>query len=376
MKNVKIDVLDFAGLADFAGKEELQLTLVGPELPLAGGVCDHFRTRGLKIIGPGKSAAKIESSKFFAKQLMRSKGVPTANFWLAKNPKEAEKLLEQGEFPMVIKEDGLAAGKGVTVVDKFSVGKALIKRHFAKSNSGPLLFEEFIEGEEGSYIVYADGERFVPMASSQDHKRAFDGDNGPNTGGMGAYSPYPPLDGELSKRIDKQVIAPILKGLKEEGKDYSGFLYAGLIIDSSGEFKVLEFNCRFGDPEAQAIMPRLKSDFAELLLNLADGKLPEKLSWHDQSCLSVVVASKGYPGSYSTGEKIKGLDKSGSDGTCVFFSGCEFREGSYYSSGGRVLTVSALGSDLAEAKRRCYSRVKEISWNNCFYRKDIGDRSL
>ena len=383
--NIKAD--DIGGLLNFAKANRIDLTIVGPEIPLVKGIVDAFEKEGLKAFGPNKELANIEGSKVFAKELMKRFGVPTADFKVFDDFNEALKYSKTNVLPMVIKADGLCAGKGVIIAKTHqdaedALKKIMVDRVFRDSGNR-VVIEECLVGEEASIIVISDGKNVVPLASSQDHKRVFDSDKGPNTGGMGAYSPAPIITDQLFKKISDTVIMPIIKGLADEGKPYKGTLYAGIMVTEKGPF-ILEFNARFGDPETQAIMPRLKSDLVEAMERAIDGKLSGySLEWDKRPCVSVVLASGGYPGDYESGLEIKGLDAASSIKDVVVFHaatklGRRAADGKnlFITSGGRVLNVTALGDDMEKAIDNCYKAVRLISFDRMHYRKDIAYRAV
>lgn len=384
---VELAADDIEGLLEFAKDRQVGLTVVGPEVPLVGGIVDKFLASGLKVFGPSQELAALEGSKVFAKNLMKRMGVPTAKFEVFDNSQAALDYLKTRGAPVVVKADGLCAGKGVMVCKTNDEAAAAVKSILDDKIFGPsgdrVIIEDCLFGEEASIIVVCDGKNVVPMASSQDHKRAFDGDMGPNTGGMGAYSPAPVVSEDLFKRIMDEAIFPVTNGLAVEGKPYKGVLYAGIMVTESGP-KVLEFNVRFGDPETQAIMPRLKSDLVELILASIEGRLANySLEWDRRPCVSVVIASDGYPASYEKGMEITGLDevKSLKDVT-VFHAGTKIgrrvldKKNTIITDGGRVLNVTALGEDIRAAIDNCYAAVRMIHFDNMYYRKDIGYRAL
>ncbi len=374
---------DLESLADIAENLKADLTVVGPEAPLCKGITDVFKARGLKVFGPSAQAAEIEGSKIFAKEFMVRHNIPTARHRVFTEHDKALAYIKYNKGSHVIKADGLAAGKGVFICDtpeeaETALNKILTERAFGDIGQG-VIIEEKLEGEECSFMVLCDGERVVKLASSQDHKRALDEDKGPNTGGMGAYSPAPIVTKEVEDRIMNTVIKPAIKGLAEEGRPYQGVLYAGLMIKEGLPF-VLEFNCRFGDPEAQAVLVRLGEDLAPLLKAVAEGELEERdLKWDPRTALCVVMASKGYPGEYEKGIPIDGLDDvENIPDVRVFFSGVatDPEDGQMMTSGGRVLGVTALGDGISDAQVRAYDAVGKIHWDGAFYRKDIGDKGL
>ena len=380
-ENVPIKADDVEALLEFARKEAIDLTVVGPELPLSLGIVDRFEKEGLKIFGPPKDAALLEASKAFSKAFMERHSIPTARYREFADPDEAKAYIEEAEGGVVVKADGLAAGKGAIVCPTKkealdAVSLILEERAFGEAGN-KVVIEELLQGEEASFIVVTDGTHVVPFPSAQDHKPVYDGDRGPNTGGMGAYSPAPVVTDELKEEILKTIIEPAIRGMREEGRPYRGVLYAGLMITEDGP-KVLEFNARFGDPEAQPLMVRLKSDVVELMLASIEGRLhtvePE---WDERCALCVVMASGGYPDSYQKGFPIEGLEEADAlEDVFVFHSGTAIKDGRCVTAGGRVLSVTALGTTIEDAKQRCYRAVELIRWEGVHYRKDIGDKAL
>ncbi|HJS39313.1 MAG TPA: phosphoribosylamine--glycine ligase [Burkholderiales bacterium] len=362
-----------AALIAFARKEDIYLTVVGPEAPLAAGVVDDFRAAGLRIFGPTRAAAQLESSKDFAKRFMVRHGIPTARHATFEDATQAKAYVEREGAPIVVKADGLAAGKGVVVAQSVAEAHAAIDR---LAGGGKLVIEECLQGEEASFIVMADGAHALALATSQDHKRLRDGDAGPNTGGMGAYSPAPVVTPQVHARVMREVIQPAIAGMAKDGTPYTGFLYAGLMIDAAGKAKTLEFNCRLGDPEAQPILLRLKSDLLELLDAALEGKLDAaEAQWDRRAALGVVLAAHGYPDEPRKGERIAGLPAPADD--CrVFHAGTEARGADVLTSGGRVLCVTALGDNLRAARSRAYEAVGRIRFDGMQYRTDIGYRAL
>lgn len=374
---VNIPVHEIVALADFAEEKKIDLTVVGPEVPLSLGIVDEFKRRGLRIFGPEKIAAELEASKVFAKEFMARHNIPTAEFDVVSDFPEGERIIKSGKYgyPVVIKADGLAAGKGSIVCSNeeealLALDIIINKRKFGNAGD-KVVIERFLPGREISFTVVTDGECIVPIVTSLDHKKAYDGDRGPNTGGMGAISPCPYVDAELYKKIVGEVIKPTIDGMMEEGRKFTGVLYAGLML-SDGQPMVLEFNVRFGDPETQAIMLRLESDLLDLLEPAAEGSVHGiKLQWDRKPSVVVVLASGGYPGKYEKGKEIKGLD-SVPDDIVVFHAGTEYRDGKYYTAGGRVLNVGSKGETLAEAREKVYRAIENIHFENMHYRKDIG----
>ena len=382
LQNVAISVTDIPALLSFARNEKIDLTIVGPEAPLVIGVVDAFRSEGLPIFGPTEGAAQLEGSKAFTKDFLARHKIPTGEYQNFTDVEPALAYLREKGAPIVIKADGLAAGKGVIVAMTLEEGEAAVQDMLAGNAFGDaghrIVIEEFLDGEEASFIVMVDGEHVLPMATSQDHKRVGDGDTGPNTGGMGAYSPAPVVTDEVHQRTMERIIWPTVKGMAAEGNTYTGFLYAGLMIDKQGNPKVIEFNCRFGDPETQPIMLRMKSDLVELCLAACDGKLDEKTSeWDERASLGVVIAAGGYPGNYSTGDEIHGLPLEAVDGAKVFHAGTTLSDDDrVLTNGGRVLCATALGHTVVEAQKRAYTLMADIHWNGSFSRQDIGYRAI
>ncbi|WP_337024791.1 MULTISPECIES: phosphoribosylamine--glycine ligase [unclassified Pantoea] len=381
LQNVAISATDVPALLAFAQKEKIDLTIVGPEAPLVIGVVDAFRAAGLKIFGPTQAAAQLEGSKAFTKDFLARQQIPTAEYQNFTEVEPALAYLREKGAPIVIKADGLAAGKGVIVAMELAEAEAAVQDMLAGNAFGDaghrIVIEEFLDGEEASFIVMVDGDNVLPMATSQDHKRVGDGDTGPNTGGMGAYSPAPVVTDEIHQRVMDQIIWPTVNGMKAEGNTYTGFLYAGLMIDKAGQPKVIEFNCRFGDPETQPIMLRLQSDLVELCLAAVDGKLDKQTSqWDPRPSLGVVLAAGGYPADYNTGDQIHGLPLEEVPGGKVFHAGTTMKDDVVVTNGGRVLCVTALGEDVAAAQKNAYALAKHISWEGSFCRKDIGYRAI
>jgi len=381
LQNVAIGATDIPALLEFAQREKIDLTIVGPEAPLVIGVVDAFRAAGLKIFGPTQAAAQLEGSKAFTKDFLARHNIPTAEYQNFTEVNAALEYTRSKGAPIVIKADGLAAGKGVIVAMTLQEAEEAIKDMLAGNAFGDaghrIVVEEFLDGEEASFIVMVDGENVLPMATSQDHKRVGDGDTGPNTGGMGAYSPAPVVTDEIHQRVMDEVIWPTVRGMAAEGNVYTGFLYAGLMIDKSGQPKVIEFNCRFGDPETQPIMLRLQSDLVDLCLAAVDGKLDSKDSvWDPRPSLGVVLAAGGYPGDYNTGDQIHGLPLEETPDGKIFHAGTKMQDDLVVTNGGRVLCVTALGEDVAAAQKRAYELAKSVSWNGSFCRHDIGYRAI
>jgi phosphoribosylamine--glycine ligase len=368
-------------LADLAEKEKIDLTVVGPELPLTLGIADLFEEKGLKIFGPNRAAAQLEGSKAFAKEILKDSGIPTASFGTFTDAASAKRYVAKNPAPCVVKADGLAAGKGVLICTDHEQAEAAIDdilvRHAFGQAGEKVVIEEFLDGEEASFMVLTDGDHVLPLASSQDHKRVFDNDEGPNTGGMGAYSPAPVVTSAMHQRILHEILKPLLAGLKNEGIRYRGVIYVGLMITKSGP-KVLEFNARFGDPECQPIMMRLRSDLVSLLEATIDGKLNQvQPEWYEDPAVCVVLSARGYPGPYDKGYEIRGLDKLKHwEKGFVFHAGTAKENGRWLTSGGRVLGVTARGSDIGNAVTNAYSAVSQISWDGMHYRKDIARRAI
>ncbi|MCK0163335.1 phosphoribosylamine--glycine ligase [Marinobacter sp. S6332] len=381
VENVNIDVLDIEGLAKFAVENSVGLTIVGPEAPLVAGVVDLFEERGLRIFGPSADAAQLEGSKAFTKDFLARQNIPTAGYGNFTDVDEALAYVREQGAPIVVKADGLAAGKGVIVAMTLEEAENAIRDMLAGNAFGEagsrVVVEEFLDGEEASFIVMVDGENVLPMATSQDHKRVGDGDTGPNTGGMGAYSPAPVVTPDVHQRIMDEVIYPTVRGMAAEGHPYKGFLYAGLMIDPKGAPKVIEFNCRFGDPETQPILLRMKSDIVALCQAAIDGKLDQCSSdWDERAAVGIVLAAGGYPGSYNKGDAISGLPETETEGEKAFHAGTALKDGQVVTSGGRVLCATALGNTVTEAQSRAYTLAKAISWDGAFYRSDIAYRAI
>ena len=375
-----LPITDLNELADFAAKEPVYLTVVGPEAPLAAGIVDLFRSRGLRIFGPTQAAAQLESSKDYAKRFLVRHRIPTAVHQTFSAAPPAHAYVDERGAPIVVKADGLAAGKGVVVAMTASEAHAAIDRMMLDRSLGDagqrLVIEEYLDGEEASFIVIADGDHVLTLATSQDHKRLRDGDDGPNTGGMGAYSPAPVVTPQVHARIVREIITPAIRGAKEDGTPYSGFLYAGVMIDRAGNPKVLEFNCRLGDPETQPILMRLKSDLLDLLDHAVDGRLNRvEANWDRRTALGVVLAAANYPDVPRKGDPIIGLPPDGED-YHVFHAGTERRDGSVVTSGGRVLCVTALGDSVKIAQARAYEIIAGIRFDGMQFRRDIGFRAI
>ena len=392
---VDIEATDVEGLAAFTKEKKIDLTVVGPEAPLVAGIVDLFEQKNLKIFGPSQKAARLEGSKVFAKEFMRKFNIPTAPFKVFDNKDEAMEFLAVSPLPLVVKADGLASGKGVIVCTKIqeardAVEQIMGKKIFKEAGSR-IIIEECLIGEEASILAISDGRNYVILDSSQDHKRIFDDDLGPNTGGMGAYSPAPVITEDLLRKIGMQIVDPVIRGMHKQGTPFKGVLYAGLMMTDEGPM-VLEFNVRFGDPEAQAILPRMKNDLAEILQFSCEGHLEKvKMDWDKRSCVCVVMTSGGYPGGYETGKEIKGLDTIKDNHTIVFHAGTKKKDGlpvprsgtysagrqdKIVTAGGRVLGVTSLGETIEQAIERAYNAVEKIKFDRCFFRRDIGAKAI
>ncbi len=381
LENVDIDVLDFAALADFAEQNTVALTIVGPEAPLVEGVVDFFNARQLPCFGPSKGAAQLEGSKAFTKDFLARHQIPTAEYQNFTEVEPALAYLREKGAPIVVKADGLAAGKGVIVAETLEQAEEAVRDMLSGNAFGEagcrVVIEEFLTGEEASFIVMVDGKNILPMATSQDHKRVGDGDTGPNTGGMGAYSPAPVVTQAIHDRIMAEVIEPTVAGMAAEGNDYLGFLYAGLMIGEDGTPKVIEYNCRFGDPETQPIMLRLQSDIVELCQAALAGQLDSaSANWDSRAAVGVVLAAGGYPNAYRKGDVITGLPTTDTDGEKVFHAGTKLQDDQAVTNGGRVLCATALGETVSEAQQRAYKLAEQIHWPDAFYRRDIAYRAI
>jgi len=375
-----LEITDIAALAEFAAANDVALTVVGPEAPLAAGVVDLFRARGLRIFGPTQAAAQLESSKDFAKRFMKRHGVPTADYETFSDVAAAHDYVNRRGAPIVIKADGLAAGKGVVVAQTIAEAHAAIDAMLVDNRMGDagarVVIEDFLQGEEASFIVMSDGQHVLALASSQDHKRLHDGDQGPNTGGMGAYSPAPVVTPTIHARVLREIILPTVQGMAADGIEYTGFLYAGLMIDAKGQPRTLEFNCRLGDPETQPILLRLKSDLLDLFEHATDGTLDEvEAEWDRRTALGVVVAAAGYPEAPRKGDPVIAVPADTED-CVVFHAGTQLVDGQLLTSGGRVLTVTALGDSVRAAQRRAYDAVAQVRFAGQQYRTDIGHRAI
>lgn len=381
LENVALDTMDFQGLADFASNNDVGLTIVGPEAPLVEGVVDYFASRNLRCFGPSQGAAQLEGSKAFTKDFLARHGIPTAAYANFTELEPALAYLREQGAPIVVKADGLAAGKGVIVAQTLEEAEAAVTDMLSGNAFGDagcrVVIEEFLDGEEASFIVLVDGKNVLPMATSQDHKRIGEGDTGPNTGGMGAYSPAPVVDDAVYQSVMEQVIHPTVAGMAAEGNDYTGFLYAGLMIDANGQPKLIEYNCRFGDPETQPIMVRLQSDLVALCNAALDGRLDSaSANWDTRCAIGVVLAAGGYPGDYAKGAIISGLDAEQADNIKVFHAGTRLEGDDVVTSGGRVLCVTALGDNIAAAQADCYAAADKITWDGVTLRRDIGWRAI
>ena len=380
-ERVEIDVNDISALADWAENNNIDLTVVGPEKPLVDGIVDKFQERGLRIFGPNKKAALIEGSKVFAKKILKKYDIPTAEFEVFTDPAEAQKYLKTADYPVVIKAEGLAAGKGVVIAtDKEradeAVNKIMADRVFGDAGNR-IVIEDFLEGEEVSVLTFTDGEHIVMMAPAQDHKAVFDGDEGPNTGGMGAYSPTPFVTEEMKSEICDEILVPTIKAFRQEGIEYKGILYAGLILTDMGP-KVLEFNARMGNPETQVILPRLKDDLVDMMDKVIDGELEGlKPEWDDRAAVCVILASGGYPIAYDTGKEIIGIDDLYKyDNVLVFHAGTRKEGDKLLTDGGRVLGITVLGNGLYDAINQVYDYIEEVQFDDMHYRSDIGFKVL
>ena len=381
LENIAVGAEDVAALKAFAEKEQIDLTIIGPEAPLVDGIVDAFREANLNCFGPSKAAAILEGSKSFTKDFLKKYQIPTAEYDVFTEVEPAVAYLKSKALPIVIKADGLAAGKGVVIVETEEEGINTINDMLAGNKFGEaghrVVIEEFLQGEEASFIVMVDGEHVLPLASSQDHKARDEGDKGPNTGGMGAYSPAPIVDQAMHDRIMEEVIMPTVRGMQKEDRTYTGFLYAGIMVAKDGTPKVLEFNCRFGDPETQPIMMRLNSDLVELCLAATEGKLDQcNAEWDSRAALGVVTASAGYPASASKGDVINGLDSYFPEDVKVFHAGTKNTDNQIVTAGGRVLCVVGLGDNVTQAQQQAYTALNSISYDGMFYRKDIGYRAV
>ncbi len=378
-ENVDIDPLNFKEITDFAKAKEIDMTFVGPEKPLVEGIVDYFNKEGLKIFGPNKQAARLEGSKVYAKRVMEECGIPTAKFSTFENSDEALNFIKDCYFPVVVKAEGLAAGKGVLIVEdqqeaEAAVTKIMEDRYFGEAGRR-VVIEEFLKGEEATIMVFSDGKTFYPMVSAQDHKQVGEGDTGPNTGGMGAYAPTPLVDEKVKNKVDKQIITPLFTHLNNHGIEFKGVLFIGLMINK-GQPKVLEFNVRFGDPEAQVVLPLLENDLMEIADKIYEEKLNEiNLKWKDKKTMAVIMASGGYPIDYDKGKKINGLEKfSANSNPYIIQAGTKYVDNEIYTDGGRVLALVSVGDTYQEVYDLCYEKISAIDFEKAYYRKDIGRR--
>ncbi len=381
LENIALDVMDFVALADFASDQNVTLTVVGPEAPLVEGIVDYFTDRGLACFGPTKGAAQLEGSKAFTKDFLARHNIPTGYYSTFTDTDQALAFVRQHGAPIVVKADGLAAGKGVIVAETLQQAEDAIVDMLSSNAFGDagcrVVIEEFLPGEEASFIVMVDGKNVLPMATSQDHKRIGEGDTGLNTGGMGAYSPAPVVTDIIFERVMSQIIEPTVRGMAAEGNVYKGFLYAGLMIDAEGNPRVIEYNCRFGDPETQPIMMRLQSNLDELCSAAIAGTLDKTtITWDQRPALGVVLAAGGYPGDYGKGHIISGLDMPQEADVKVFHAGTRLQDVDVVTHGGRVLCATALGTDIADAQRRAYIAADQIQWQGMTLRRDIGWRAI
>ncbi len=380
-RNVAVSVSDIDGLLALAKAEQVAFTLVGPEVPLVLGVVDVFQAHGLKIFGPSKAAAQLEGSKAFAKDFLERHNIPTAHYAVFENEQDALHYVEHMGAPIVIKADGLAAGKGVIVAMTLQEAKDAITDMLGNNQFGEagarVVIEEFLVGEEASFISMVDGKTALPMATSQDHKRVGDGDTGPNTGGMGAYSPAPVVTPEIHARVMREVVNPTVQGMIADGMPFSGFLYAGLMIDEAGNPKVIEYNVRFGDPETQPVMLRLQSDLSELIVAAIEQRLDQvSVEWDSRPALGVVMAAENYPHSPRLGDVIHGLNETAPTNSMLFHAGTKLEDGQVLTTGGRVLCATALGNTVQAAQRNAYALAEQVSWLGEFHRTDIGWRAI
>ncbi|MFT6790857.1 MAG: phosphoribosylamine--glycine ligase [Cellvibrionaceae bacterium] len=381
LENVAIDTLALKELGDFAERNHVALTIVGPEAPLVQGIVNYFHSRDLKCFGPSKNAAQLEGSKSFAKDFLRRHHIPTAAYETFSELTPALEYVKKKGVPIVIKADGLASGKGVVIAETLDQAERTLRDMLSDNAFGEaghkIVIEEFLEGEEASFIVMVDGKHILPMATSQDHKRIGDNDTGLNTGGMGAYSPAPVVTADVHRRIVKEIIEPTVKGMAVEGNDYTGFLYAGLMIAPDGAPKVIEYNCRFGDPETQPVMMRLQSDLADLCLHALDGTLDQCTAiWDERPAVGIVLAATGYPQSYRKGYIVSGLSKQENDYQKIFHAGTALKNHQIVTNGGRVLCATALGDTVTKAQQAAYELAQQIQWDGVYYRKDIAYRAI
>ena len=381
VENVAIDSLDFPALLDFAKANAVGLTIVGPEAPLVAGIVDYMRSHGLRCFGPSQSAAQLEGSKAFSKDFLHRHGIPTAKYRNFTEIDAAFAYVQEQGLPIVIKADGLAAGKGVIIAQTLDEAESTIRDMLGGNKFGNaghrVVIEQFLRGEEASFIVMVDGAHVLPFATSQDHKARDDGDKGPNTGGMGAYSPAPVVTPAVHEKVMREIIMPTVNGMRADGNPYTGFLYAGLMIADNGDVNVIEFNCRFGDPEAQPVMMRLQSDLITLCNAAIDGQLDQHgAMWDPRPAVGVVLASGGYPDAYAKGDVISGLNVNAATDRKVFHAGTTLRGGDVVTNGGRVLCATALGTTVTEAQRAAYELVDTLHWHNVYFRRDIAYRAI
>jgi len=381
VENIPIAATDTKGLVEIAMEKSVDLTIIGPEAPLVAGITDAFSTAGLRCFGPTASAARLEGSKVFAKDFLARHHIPTADYRVFSDVEEASAYIRRRGAPVVVKADGLAAGKGVILAETQEEAESAARQMLAEKKfgeaGGTIVVEDLLSGEEASFIVMVDGHHILPLATSQDHKARYDGDRGPNTGGMGAYSPAPVVTPQVYERVMKDVIVPTVQGMSDEGTPYTGFLYAGLMIDGEGLARVLEFNCRCGDPETQPIMKRLASDLIEMCDAALEGALDRiSVKWDPRASVGVVMAAGGYPESYRKGDPIQGLPERDIDDVKVFHAGTALQDDRVVTAGGRVLCVTALGDTVGDAQTRAYETVRRITWKDVVYRTDIGYRAL
>lgn len=381
LTNVPLSTTDFDGLAKFAKEKNIDLTIIGPEAPLVDGIVDYFQEKNLPCFGPSKNAAQLEGSKTFTKDFLARHNIPTAAYESFTDVDKALAYIDQQGAPIVVKADGLAAGKGVIVAMTEAEAKAAVTDMLSGNSFGEagcrVVIEEFLDGEEASFIVIADGKHILPMATSQDHKRVGNGDTGLNTGGMGAYSPAPVVTDEVYERVMNEVIVPTVEGMAKEGNPFTGFLYAGLMISKDGSPKVIEYNCRMGDPETQPILMRLKSDLVEICEAAIEGALNEMISdWDPRPAVGVVLAAGGYPQNYNKGDVISGLPETETNGEKVFHAGTSLKDGQVVTNGGRVLCVTAMAPTITQAQQRAYQLAKKITWKDCYKRDDIAYRAI
>ncbi len=380
-ENISLNISNHAQIIKFCRDKNIDLVIIGPEAPLVEGIVDSLQRAKIKVFGPTREAAMLEGSKIFSKKICKENNIPTANYIEFDEERAAINYLKEQKMPIVIKADGLAAGKGVVIAKNFSEGKQAIKNCFGGTFGAAgkkIIIEEYLEGEEVSIFAICDGENFITLASAQDHKRAFDNDEGPNTGGMGAYSPAPIIDNNLSEKINEKIILPTIRAMKKRGTPFTGILFAGLmIVNGKKEAKLIEYNVRFGDPECQVLMLRLENDLLDIIEAAISGKLANiKLAWKKQSALCVVMAAKGYPGKYKKGSVIENLQNIENENIKIFHAGTKRMEEKFLANGGRVLNIVALGDNVAMAQNRAYQAIRKIDWKDGFFRSDIGFRAI